>query len=612
MDAKCEISPSKRKMFILLAKSSQSSALYIRLFDCPTRSSACPALLAFVRARLLSPCKDPTVALRLATRWLVNTARLDSRLDHPAELIRMGTSEGSIRERKSVASPSRVVGSPIPPKKAKAGFPRRSCLTSVVRHGSYIVTRHIHSSHSADTFLLCEKNNGFTYPSIRHSFIAPGEPWTFTLIHKHISIMRFGSLLAPAAVLAVAIALSSPLSVDAKTCTKKAVEKHHHHHHHKSHHKATGSVLMAAKSHKKHKKHHKKHTKKTGLVKKCKKVTHKKHHHHASAASASTAKASTSTAATTDGSSLQNLTSTSGKSTSKGKAVSTPFKLTQSSEGSNFFDSYDFFTAADPTHGQVQFVDAATATSAKLAYVNSDGQAIIKMDDTSNLASGQARKSVRLTSKNSFTQGLLIMDAAKMPYGCGTWPAFWTVGPNWPNGGEIDIVEGVNKVATNQMTLHSSNGCNLQQPMAGTGTVLGTNCYAYANGNAGCGVKDPSTASYGAGFNAAGGGAFATLIDTTGVSIWFWSRNDIPSDVLAGTPLPSSWSQPKAHWASSGCSLSFIGPQSVVWDITANGDWDRAVFSSDGCPGSPQEFMMTGSNYANAEFAVNYVKWFEQ
>ena len=23
--------------------------------------------------------------------------------------------------------------------------------------------------------------------------------------------------------------------------------------------------------------------------------------------------------------------------------------------------------------------------------------------------------------------------------GCGTWPAFWLVGPNWPNGGEIDV-----------------------------------------------------------------------------------------------------------------------------------------------------------------------------
>jgi beta-glucanase (GH16 family) len=52
---------------------------------------------------------------------------------------------------------------------------------------------------------------------------------------------------------------------------------------------------------------------------------------------------------------------------------------------------------------------------------------------------------VRLTSKNSYTHGLVILDLAHMPGGvCGTWPAFWMVGPNWPNSGEIDIIEGVN------------------------------------------------------------------------------------------------------------------------------------------------------------------------
>jgi hypothetical protein len=27
-----------------------------------------------------------------------------------------------------------------------------------------------------------------------------------------------------------------------------------------------------------------------------------------------------------------------------------------------------------------------------------------------------------------------------MPVGCGTWPAFWMFGPDWPNGGEIDTL----------------------------------------------------------------------------------------------------------------------------------------------------------------------------
>jgi hypothetical protein len=43
------------------------------------------------------------------------------------------------------------------------------------------------------------------------------------------------------------------------------------------------------------------------------------------------------------------------------------------------------------------------------------------------------RMSVRLESKQSYNQGLIIADIAHMPGSiCGTWPAFWTIGPDWP------------------------------------------------------------------------------------------------------------------------------------------------------------------------------------
>lgn len=52
--------------------------------------------------------------------------------------------------------------------------------------------------------------------------------------------------------------------------------------------------------------------------------------------------------------------------------------------------------------------------------------------DSSNVASN-GRNSVRITSKNSYNTGLVILDLAHMPGSvCGTWPAFWLVGPNWP------------------------------------------------------------------------------------------------------------------------------------------------------------------------------------
>lgn len=105
-------------------------------------------------------------------------------------------------------------------------------------------------------------------------------------------------------------------------------------------------------------------------------------------------------------------------------------------EGSTFFNGFDFFTSADPTHGFVQYVDQATAQSSGLIY-NQGSQVIIKADNTSTTPNG--RPSVRISSQATYNSGLFIFDLEHMPFGCATWPAIWLVGPNWPNGGEIDV-----------------------------------------------------------------------------------------------------------------------------------------------------------------------------
>jgi hypothetical protein len=91
----------------------------------------------------------------------------------------------------------------------------------------------------------------------------------------------------------------------------------------------------------------------------------------------------------------------------------------------------------------------------------------------------------------------------------------WTVGDNWPQGGEIDIIEGVNMGNTNQMTrmphnhnymmvhfdksereykldcqfvfsltVHSVPGCKVKDQMSqsATGKVLHTDCDATGTG----------------------------------------------------------------------------------------------------------------------------------
>lgn len=73
-------------------------------------------------------------------------------------------------------------------------------------------------------------------------------------------------------------------------------------------------------------------------------------------------------------------------------------------------------TYSDPTQGLVDYVSESTAKADKLAYV-SDNVAYMKVDSTTNLGSGQKRKSVRIASSKRFDGGLFIADIKHMPAG---------------------------------------------------------------------------------------------------------------------------------------------------------------------------------------------------
>jgi hypothetical protein len=96
-----------------------------------------------------------------------------------------------------------------------------------------------------------------------------------------------------------------------------------------------------------------------------------------------------------------------------------------------FFDMFDAFTGADPTQGFVKFVDMQTGQADGL--MTSSSSSVKLAADSTNVTPG-GRPAVRLTSKNAYNQGLFVADIAHMPGSiCGTWPAFWTFGPDWPN-----------------------------------------------------------------------------------------------------------------------------------------------------------------------------------
>lgn len=135
--------------------------------------------------------------------------------------------------------------------------------------------------------------------------------------------------------------------------------------------------------------------------------------------------------------------------------------------GEDFFHKdWKWETMDDPTHGRVNYVDKGEAQSKNLTYgaviyprllyhstlprwvrffVAQEGKFFMRADDWSIVPpSARGRDSMRISSPNAYDEVIIVLDVEHMPTGCGTWPAFWTLsdtGP-WPNGGEIDIIEG--------------------------------------------------------------------------------------------------------------------------------------------------------------------------
>ncbi|KAG8997293.1 hypothetical protein FRB94_001089 [Tulasnella sp. JGI-2019a] len=159
------------------------------------------------------------------------------------------------------------------------------------------------------------------------------------------------------------------------------------------------------------------------------------------------------------------------------------------------------------------YVDQKTAISKNLSYTNSN-TLIMRADYTTALSSsGPGRDSVRIQSKKAYGFGVTIVNVRAMPVGCGTWPALWSNanGVTWPQGGEIDMIEGVNSQGASNSVLHTSWNCAMDQSsMVQTGAPGNLNCTSTQNSNAGCIVQpQPSANSFGPNFNAEGGGWYA-------------------------------------------------------------------------------------------------------
>ncbi|KAJ7233290.1 glycoside hydrolase family 16 protein [Mycena haematopus] len=285
--------------------------------------------------------------------------------------------------------------------------------------------------------------------------------------------------------------------------------------------------------------------------------------------------------------------------------------------GKGFYDAFHFQDIPDPTHGRVNYVSEDTARDKNLTFA-SDDTFILRADSTSVIrhSSNTGRDSFRIRSNKAYRTHVAVFDIEHMPQGCGTWPAVWETNEwTWPDGGEVDIVEGANDYGTAQAALHTSPGCRMPASRTQTGHSLRLNCDATQNGNLGCGVRIRQATSFGPRFNAAGGGWYAIERTRSFIAVWFWPRNakNMPDAVKDGSKSvdTETWGIPAAYFTNNHCNLPEIfDAHNIIINLAFCGDWagNPGKYEAAGCPSTCRKYVDSNPGaFDNAYFQFNSI-----
>ncbi|KAL6251593.1 hypothetical protein RBB50_001803 [Rhinocladiella similis] len=298
------------------------------------------------------------------------------------------------------------------------------------------------------------------------------------------------------------------------------------------------------------------------------------------------------------------------------------YQLVHDYSGDAFWTGFDFFTDRDPTDGLVQFQSLESANATGLAgfiETGNSSMAIFMGVDTEQVAP-EGRASVRVSSNETFQHALVIADISHMPGGvCGVWPAFWMLGSDWPNNGEIDIVEGVNDQTANSMTLHTNSGPIITDGAHFSGELVTADCDVNAPDqpkNAGCSIGDSSNLTFGADFNSAGGGVFATEWTSQFIKIWFFPRGNFPDDIVSSSPNPSqNWGTPNSVFQGSFNIDDHFKDLQIVFDTTFCGQWAGQVWNTTSCaslaPTCEEYVSNNPKDFVDAYWAINTLQVFQ-
>ncbi|KAF8827332.1 hypothetical protein HHX47_DHR5001016 [Lentinula edodes] len=199
-----------------------------------------------------------------------------------------------------------------------------------------------------------------------------------------------------------------------------------------------------------------------------------------------------------------------------------------------------------------------------------------------------------------------------VPY---VWPSFWMLGTDllWPNSGEIDIIEAIDNLDSNQYALHTTSECFLGTNSIQSGSILQT----YFSTGAGCVVQEKKPNSFGSGLAQAGGGVFATQLDVNGIYVWFRPRGSLPASISqansSSTINLTDWGTPTAAYLFNACNIAqYFQPQQLIIGITLCSVWAGvpSIYNSTGCSGQCIDNVIGTGNliYNNAYWDIAYTR----
>lgn len=263
------------------------------------------------------------------------------------------------------------------------------------------------------------------------------------------------------------------------------------------------------------------------------------------------------------------------------------YSLDWVAEGKSFFDGWKFLWK-DDNHGSAEYLlkDAALKNGVAQAY---DTHAIITAGKASPKYKWK-RQTAKIESYKSWKHFLVAMKYTHLPYGCGVWPAFFTLGTKqpWPKGGEFDILEYVN-MDVSKSSVHMGAGCTLSpQAVNKFGNMpdrnkMDYNCLTdYGQSKLGCAPN--KWMKTGQQWSQQPGVVALEWTDEH-IKIFAIPASEVPRDLESNRPNPENWDRWLFSYyplLESGCSSDLLDPQKLLMQINFCGDWASKVWHLDG------------------------------